>query len=278
MSVAKVLDLLNLSSKGANSTSKKLTPANPLQKSLLYAAKSGDVESLRELVNRRIGDQSKRKTILSEDYPENITPLHRAAENGFRDACRLLVENACDLNKMDDYGRSALYLAAANDNVDVVKYLTEQTDCLLTCFTRGINQEGEMAMIEKDSPLHRSCEKGYLTVVQKLVQAGADVNLHITDNQLLFGDAPMHRAAQQGHVDVIKFLVDSGAKMEIQNDDSNTPMHLAAYVGKVDVVQFLVMAGTHSSCNSYTYVHTYTCNSCIYVHTDIPTRLLLLSS
>ena len=101
------------------------------------------------------------------------------------------------------------------------------------------------AKIEKDSPLHRASEKGYLSVVQKLIQAGADVNLCINDQQLLFGDAPMHRAAKQGHADVVKFLVDSGAKMEIVNDDTNTPMHLAAYVGRVEVVQYLVMAGTH---------------------------------
>ena len=237
MSVSKVLDFLNISGKEGIAT--------PLQKSLLHAAKSGDVAALNEIVNRRIGVQSKRRAVLSENYPENITPLHRAAENGFREACAMLIQNECDLNKMDDYGRSALYLAAANDYADVVKYLTEQANCLLTCFLYGINEEGLSAKIEKDSPLHRACEKGYLSVVQKLIQAGADVNLCINDQQLLFGDAPMHRAAKQGHADVVKFLVDSGAKMEIVNDDTNTPMHLAAYVGRVEVVQYLVMAGTH---------------------------------
>ena len=147
------------------------------------------------------------------------------------------------MNKMDDYGRSALYLAASNDYVDVVKFLTEQADCLLTCYVYGRNQEGDIAKIEKDSPLHRACEKGYLTIVQKLIQAGADVNQCICDYSLLFGDSPMHRAAKEGHVDCVKFLVDSGAKMEIQNDDSNTPMHVAAYVGRDEVVQYLVMAG-----------------------------------
>ena len=81
MSVEKVLDFLNLSGKGGSS---KIVPATPLQKSLLYAAKNGDTDSLREIVNRRIGVISKRKAILSDDYPENTTPL-------VRDSCTSLV-------------------------------------------------------------------------------------------------------------------------------------------------------------------------------------------
>lgn len=185
---------------------------------------------------------------------------YRAAENGFKDACSVLVESGCDMNKMDDYGRSALYLAASNDYVEVVKFLTEQANCLLTCHLYEMNDVGEMAKIEKDSPLHRGCEKGYLTVVQKLIQAGADVNHCICDYSLLFGDSPMHRAAKEGRVDCIKFLVDSGAKMEIQNDDSNTPMHVAAYVGRTDVVQYLVTAGGDFSYKSIC-LHTITTDS-----------------
>ena len=75
MSVEKVLDFLNLSGKGGGGSGKVV--ASPLQKSLLYAAKNGDTDSLRELVNRRITVQSKKKSILSDSYPENITPLVR---------------------------------------------------------------------------------------------------------------------------------------------------------------------------------------------------------
>ena len=210
---------------------------DPQQRRLLYAAKNGNVDRLCHQFDKL--DMILRRAILNENYPEGITPLHLSAENGFLDAVKLLVDNGSDVTKMDNYGRSALYLAASNDYPDVCAYLAKARSPLYCCIYR------KKEVIWKESPLHRSCEKGYLAVIKGLVSAGADINLRISDNQLLFNDAPMHRAAKQGLLECIKFLVAAGAQIDIINDDGNTPLHIAAYCGHINVVEFLVSSGDH---------------------------------
>ena len=215
--------------------------ATPQQEKLLYAAKNGDADALRDIVNRL--NRKTRQSILSENYPENITPLHRAAENGFKDACKVLVDGGCDVNKINDEGRSALYLAASNDYPDVCKYLAEDCRAITTCSITKKNVGGEVQVTSKESPLHRAAEKGYIIVVKTLISAKADVDLRVSDLQLLFGDAPLHRAAKAGHVDCIKALLDAGARIDQINEDGNTALHLAAYKGHGEAVNYLVQQG-----------------------------------
>lgn len=205
------------------------------QQKLLYAAKNGNVSRLLLLFDN--DPMILRRAVLNENYPEGLTPLHLSAENGFLDAVKVLVDNGSDVTSMDAYGRSALYLAASNDYPEVCGYLVKARSPLYCCI---YEKEGE-AM--KESPLHRACEKGYLTVVKVLVSGGADINLRVSDLSLLFNDAPIHRAAKEGQLECIKFLVAAGALLDIINDDGNTPLHLAAYCGHTHVVEFLIISG-----------------------------------
>ena len=216
-------------------------PATTQQEKLLHADKSGDVNVLREIVNRL--NRKTRQNVLSENYPENTTPLHRAAENGFKETCCVLVDAGCDVNKMNDEGRSPLYMAAANDYADVSKYLADDCRAITTCSIIKKNDAGEITVICKESPLHRAAEKGYFAVVKSLIAAKADVNLKVSDQQLLFGDAALHRASKSGHVDCIKALLDAGARIDQINEDGNTPLHLAAYQGRGEAVTYLVQQG-----------------------------------
>jgi ankyrin repeat protein len=49
--------------------------------------------------------------------------LHVAAENGWLDIVRLLVENGADLTRLDEHGRTPAALAAASGHPAVARYL-----------------------------------------------------------------------------------------------------------------------------------------------------------
>jgi len=209
----------------------------------MYNAKLGNADWLRERVNKM--NRRTRKAALSDGYHDNITPLHRAAQNGFVDACRALVDGGCDVNKQDVDYKTPLYYSVEANQDEVVKYLTQQVKARTTrSMTRKLD-DGTVITVELESPLHKACEKGFLECVKELVKGGADSNLIIDDGYLLFGDTPLHRAASAGHSDVVRFLIEQGANIDKGDNDGNTALHRAAYRGYEPVCQLLVREGAN---------------------------------
>ena len=216
---------------------------NQALKTALYdAAKNGNVELL-TVSMQSVGNNHVQT--LSEGYPDNITPLHKASQNGYLEAVKYLVEHHADCNKLDDYYHSPLYYAVSENHVDVVDYLVNYRKAKLRIKYRFKDvKTGEVKVLEKESPLHRACEKGHVQVCRILIAAGANVNLSINDGGLLFDDTPLHRAAQNGHVGVMTLLVQQGGALLNPGDaDGNTPLHKACYCKQLKCVEFLIMEG-----------------------------------
>ena len=198
-----------------------------IKAAILHAAKNGDVAELTTTLTPV--PKAERKVTLSDGFPEGITPLHKAAENGFVEAVTYLVENGSDLDSLDIFFHSPLYLAASENRLDVVRYLVKCNAKLRIQFKRNDRMTGRLEEIERESPLHRACEKGHIEVVRLLISASADVNLVIDDGVLLFGETPLHRAAMEGHTAVVGFLINAGAKVGVTDIDGNSALHKASY-------------------------------------------------
>jgi uncharacterized protein len=93
---------------------------------------------------------------------------------------------------------------------------------------------------EGRSDLHYAARDGDLQSVQKLVTAGADVNL-----QDKMGWTPLHFAAQARSEVVTKHLLEHGASVEIEDAYGNTPLFRAAFDSRGDgsVIRALRAAG-----------------------------------
>ena len=181
---------------------------------------------------------------MNEGYPDNNTPLHKAAQNGFRLAVEVLCIAGSEIDRVDDYGHTPLYYAASSNRIDVVEYLVNERKAKLRIIYKKKDPMSlELVKTEKESPLHRACEKGHLLVATILVTAGADVNLSIHDNALLFLETPLHRAALAGQEKIVQYLIRSGAKINAVDIDGNTALHKACYRDFVDVVIYLLTQG-----------------------------------
>ena len=53
----------------------------------------------------------------------NHTPLHYAAEGGYIDIARVLIENHSEINVRSEFGKTALDLAIEMDQKDVIELL-----------------------------------------------------------------------------------------------------------------------------------------------------------
>ena len=94
----------------------------------------------------------------------------------------------------------------------------------------------------KDGPLGRAVRRGNLTMVARLLRAGADIEQ--TDK---VQHTPMHLAAFFGRNDILRILTQHGGDVDARNRDKNTPLHQAAFTGGVDAINILIQAGAHVS-------------------------------
>ncbi|XP_042863522.1 tonsoku-like protein [Penaeus japonicus] len=96
------------------------------------------------------------------------------------------------------------------------------------------NEKGE-------TPLHKACIDGNLTMVRKLLQQGHPVNPR--DN---CGWLPIHEAANHGYYDIVLELIEAGAWVSDRGGkqcDGITPIHDAASCGNIEVVRLLMNRG-----------------------------------
>ena len=132
-------------------------------RSLLQAAKSGDVDSAKRLVKCDSNDNCIGTDVFGH------TPLTFAARNGHVEVVRVLLEAGTNLERGSASGWTALHVAARQERLDVCRLLLDwgaKVDRL---------NDG------RDTPLHLAARHGHLSVVKLLVERGADFRLENGD-------------------------------------------------------------------------------------------------
>ncbi|KAK4694486.1 hypothetical protein P7C71_g3110, partial [Lecanoromycetidae sp. Uapishka_2] len=139
-------------------------------------------------------------------------------------ACSLLTCRwPANVRATNHRGKTALHLAAENDQVSLVKLLLEH---------------GAAPQVRSDggwTALHNAADKGHLGVVSLLLQGNTDVNTTTSS-----GMTALHWAARNGHTAVVKLLLEvEGIKRNSKDSFDITPMLGAAENGHLDIVQIL---------------------------------------
>jgi hypothetical protein len=104
-----------------------------LNKQLFEAVRRGDVEEVRELLEKGADVNAKNN--------DGWTPLHDAAGHDHVDFARLLVENGADVNAKNNDGKTPIDIAREKGHNDIVKLLELPTLELLGFENDGIEAE-----------------------------------------------------------------------------------------------------------------------------------------
>ncbi|MGD2072771.1 MAG: ankyrin repeat domain-containing protein, partial [Candidatus Thorarchaeota archaeon] len=91
-------------------------------------------------------------------------------------------------------------------------------------------------MTKEDKEILRAAEVGNLEGVKKAIEKGADIN---AQNEF-FLESALHIASSKGFLEIVEFLVDYGADILLLNATDFTPIHLAARDGRIGVVELLL--------------------------------------
>ena len=75
--------------------------------------------------------------------------------------------------------------------------------------------------------------------VNILIQAGGDVN----EQTEYYGSTTLHAASENGHVEVVERLIQAGGELNRGDKWGDTPLHNASMYGHVEVITALLAAG-----------------------------------
>src|SRR5580658_2730344 len=119
---------------------------------------------------------------------QKFTALHLAAAAGNDYMVRYLRNSGADVNLKDDFGNTALYIAAKDGQTKVIEALTDNDPNLPA--KAKLNEQNSDGL----TALHIAVFFGHKEAVLALLKAGADFN--ISDQ---FGQTPIFVAAIEGH-------------------------------------------------------------------------------
>ena len=141
---------------------------------------------------------------------------------------RLLLENKMiEINKQDEDGLNAFWIAARCGHGNVLRVLAEYGIDIYNSDKHGNNA---LHMAAKYKDRFRICEL--------LVNSNYDLNL-INGN----GDTATHIAAQKGNLAHLQALLDAGSDYDLLNNHALSPLYLAILSNHNDCVNALLDAG-----------------------------------
>jgi ankyrin repeat protein len=131
-----------------------------------------------------------------------------------------LLDRGVDVNTVDSAGNTLVMLAVREDN----KALLEQL-LLRRARVNVRNRNG-------DTALRLAAFGGKLSFVQRLVEAGAEVNM--------YGWSPLSYAAFNGHTKIVDYLLKRGAEIDAVTENGATALMIAVRNGHRELVALLL--------------------------------------
>lgn len=194
---------------------------------------------------------SQRGTLMAKDL-SGRTPLHYAAQYGFRAVCEVIIEHLkewemFDVNEgidghiwQDNDGWAPLHLSVVGGHPETTRYLLEAENWKET---HGKGDRVRKQKSKSSAVLALATKANFVDIVQLLVDAGVDINYQ--DEQ---GETALHVAARYGHHECAKILLDGTddqkADTEVaENTYAWTPVFIACVDNSLKVAQLLISAG-----------------------------------
>jgi len=190
----------------------------------------GNPSAIMELISSH--DPAKLRQALDHDAErirmvddENCTLLHRAAEAGWLEGIRILVERGAKMDTQNILNFRPLHMAAAAGK-------TAAIDLLVSLGAPASTDDGRGT-----SALHTAAVRGKLETCRKLVELGAEINAANTR-----GETPLHWAVDDGCEQVARYLLEAGADPTAQTSDGNTALDIAKTKGYTAIARDLEIA------------------------------------
>ncbi|KAK3348739.1 hypothetical protein B0T25DRAFT_228699 [Lasiosphaeria hispida] len=157
---------------------------------------------------------------------DDMTPLLWAAENGYTETAKLLLDDGADVAVTDKGGRTPLIAASGEGHVSMVRLL-------LAASMANVDSKGSK---DGRTALSWAAANGRQAVAQLLLSTGK-VDTDSKDNN---GRTPLHGATEIGHEAIMRLLLAEGADGNAKDKDARTALSYAAQRGHAAAAELLL--------------------------------------
>lgn len=172
------------------------------------------------------------------DQSKEITwPLFAVCEKGVMSLFSLFLKyyDVEALNKQNNKGTTALWIACCNRHIDIVAELLH------------VKADPNLANIKGDTPLIPACQKGNTTIVQMLIESGIDLNSYNKNR-----DSPILICCRTGQAKILDLLLATlpegdklKAQLELRADiDGHDAILASVELDKVDCIKVCLKYGS----------------------------------
>ncbi|XP_050391361.2 putative ankyrin repeat protein RF_0381 [Patella vulgata] len=160
------------------------------------------------------------------------TLLHSLAKrygiSDYSDECvQLLIMKGVDINKLNSYNETPLYLAVCQGNVEMAKSLIK-SGCNVNI---KVGQGVAPILLE-------SIRRQETTIAEMLIKAGCDVNSTDTN-----GITPLMTYVKMNNPNMVNNLLNAGADVNLSDNDGRTALMAAARNCNRPILEYLLNAG-----------------------------------
>ncbi|XP_020622350.1 ankyrin-3-like [Orbicella faveolata] len=196
--------------KGANVNAHKMNMSTPLH----LAATGGDLEIVKMLIEHDANIEAKNAS--------QETPLHRAAQFNRVNIVDFLLSEGAFIECRDKDKDTPLLMAASKNHLETIKSLLSHNADI------GAKDSND------ETPIYRAASEGCIEALEFLLKDRKGKTL--VEEYDKYENTPLHVAAKKGYVRIVQLLLDNGCCIDSKNDGSLTPLHLAAKFGRIRTV------------------------------------------
>ncbi|KAJ8411760.1 hypothetical protein AAFF_G00153980 [Aldrovandia affinis] len=163
----------------------------------------------------RMIEHSRNHPFLNTQNHQRQTPLHLAVIMDQPQIVERLLKAGCDPRLVDECGNTALHIACKKGSLHCFSVLTQGCTQQLPSILTSHNYSGHNC-------LHLVSIHGFLSLVERLIELGADLNAQEQCN----GRTPLHLAVDLQNLELVQLLVTKGANVNSLTYGGYTPYHL----------------------------------------------------